>query len=202
MEELFKQPFVTAVYFDRTFHCHAVKIGPGEYHVTDKDLMITTVLGSCVSVCIRDRNRYIGGMNHFLLPCQGKSMSKNNPINECARYGAYAIEILINQILKMGGVRGDLEAKVFGGGKILERMSDVGKQNGVFALEYLRREGIPLMAEDLGGAYPRKIYYSPTSGRVYVRLLKSLRDDNVAKQEQEYLQRLKKIGVNGEVDLF
>lgn len=201
MEELFKQPFVTAVYFDRTFHCHTVKIGPGEYHVTDKDIMISTVLGSCVSVCIRDSDRAIGGMNHFLLPCRGAAIAAN-PVSECARYGAYAIELLINQILKMGGVRGKLEAKVFGGGKVLHGVSDVGRLNGEFALEYLHIEGIRLMAEDLGGIYPRKVYYSPSSGKVYVRQLKSLRDESIAKLEEAYLQRLKKLGVEGDVELF
>src|SRR5919107_5888469 len=109
--------FATNVYYDRTFDCDAAKILPGEYYYTCKDMLIVTVLGSCVAACIRDRVSGIGGMNHFMLPDGGDS---DNPlISASARYGTFAMEVLINELLKNGARRENLEAKVFGGGNVL-----------------------------------------------------------------------------------
>jgi chemotaxis protein CheD len=196
----FKQPFVSAVYFDRTFNTHAVKIGPGEYHVTDKDIMIVTVLGSCISVCLRDREKRIGGMNHFMLPAPAPGVL--TPISDSARYGAFAIELLTNEILNLGGRRQNLEAKVFGGGKIMATMTDIGKGNADFALRYLRVEGIPVIAADIGDCFPRKVYFSPVTGRVFVRQLHTVTDDSVYRAEQAYLDRIRKRPVDGDVELF
>lgn len=201
MDKYFKQPFVSAVYFDRTFNRHAVKIGPGEYHVSDRDIFIVTVLGSCVSVCIRDPEKLVGGMNHFMLPAPAAGAAPT-PVSDTARYGAFAMELLINQVLKMGGVRTNLEVKIFGGGKILEGMSDIGRLNVEFAMRYLQTEELRIFASDTGGIYPRKIYYSPISGKVYLRQMKSLHDDRVAQAEKAYLERLKKLVVRGDVELF
>jgi len=196
----FARPFVTAVYFDRAFNTSAVKIGPGEYHATDRDLMIVTLLGSCVSVCLRDRQLAIGGMNHFMLPLPAGGLVET--IGAPARYGAFAMELLINQLLKLGALRSNLEAKVFGGGRILEGMTDIGRVNGEFAIHYLQLEGISILASDLGDIYPRKVYFAPRTGRVFVRQLKSLRDDTVVRLEQAYLERLKNTPVAGDVELF
>src|SRR3954470_4591854 len=113
--------FATNVYYDRTFDCDAAKILPGEYYYTGKDMLIVTVLGSCVSACIRDRVSGIGGMNHFMLPDGGDA---SNPlISASARYGTYAMEVLINELLKSGARRENLEAKVFGGGNVLRGLT-------------------------------------------------------------------------------
>ncbi len=196
----FAKPFVSAVYFDRTFNTNAVKIGPGEYHVTDRDLMIVTVLGSCVSVCMHDWQVGIGGMNHFMLPVPPSG--EIEPLGASARYGAFAMELLVNQILKLGGVRANLEAKVFGGGRILNGVTDIGRLNGEFAIHYLQVEGIKLVASDLGDIYPRKVYFAPRTGRVFVRQLRSKRDEAIIKIEKAYLQRLNEMPIEGEVELF
>lgn len=160
-----------STYFDRTFNRTAVKIQPGELHVTADDLLITTVLGSCVSVCVRDRVTGVGGMNHFMLPGrEGKGGS-------CARYGIPAMEQLLEGILAAGGMAANLEAKVFGAGKINRALSDVGKKNAEFALDYLRDRNIPVTALDVGEAFPRKVCFSPRCGRVFVKALQNIHQE-------------------------
>src|SRR5690606_30793184 len=110
-----EEQFASNLYFDRTFACDAAKILPGEYYCTDRDMVIVTVLGSCVSACIRDVKSGIGGMNHFMLP-EGGMADKDNPVSASMRYGSYAMEVLINRLLKQGARRENLEAKIFGGG--------------------------------------------------------------------------------------
>ena len=107
--------FATNLYFDRTYDSHAVKVLPGEFYATPKDLLLVTVLGSCVAACIRDPELGIGGMNHFMLP----DTDSAGPAGNAARYGSYAMEMLINQLIKLGAVRARLEAKVFGGGAVI-----------------------------------------------------------------------------------
>ncbi len=148
-------------YFDRHFEREAVKILPGEYFATKSDTLIVTVLGSCVSACIRDRVNGIAGMNHFLLPNDGSG--QDNILSESARYGAYAMEILINHLIKLGSRREHLEAKVFGGGNVLKGFTtiNVGERNAEFVLEYLKLERIPVIAQDLIDVYTRKVYFFP-----------------------------------------
>jgi chemotaxis protein CheD len=189
------------LYFDRQFNTQAVKILPGEYYATTRELMIVTVLGSCVSACIRDRARGMGGMNHFMLPA---SVEQSDEASVSARYGTYAMEILINQLLKMGARRQDLEAKVFGGGNVVKgfSVSNVGERNSRFVRDYLRVERIPVMAEDLLDIYPRKVYFFPATGRVLVRKLMKMHNDTIVRREQEYRSRLQAEKVGGDVDLF
>jgi chemotaxis protein CheD len=151
--------FATNIYYDRNFDCDAAKILPGEYYFTQKDMMIVTVLGSCVSACIRDRITGVGGMNHFMLPDTGGE--DDNPISASMRYGTYAMEILINDVLKAGAKRENLEAKVFGGGNVLRGFVaiNVGERNAQFVKKYLAAEKIPIVAEDLVDIYPRKVYF-------------------------------------------
>ena len=104
-------------YFDNHFKLEAVKILPGEFYATSDDTMIVTVLGSCVSVCLSDPQNNIRGMNHFLLP--NDQSQRDSLISESARYGGYAMEVLINQMLKLGAKRNNLVAKVFGGGNVM-----------------------------------------------------------------------------------
>jgi chemotaxis protein CheD len=131
--------FATNVYYDRTFDCDAAKILPGEYYYTPKDMLIVTVLGSCVSACIRDRVKGLGGMNHFMLPDGG---DPGNPVSASMRYGTYAMEVLINDLLKAGARREHLEAKVFGGGAVLRGFSamNVGERNAAFVMQFLKTE--------------------------------------------------------------
>ena len=189
-------------YFDRQFNCDAVKILPGEYFVTQRELVIVTVLGSCVSVCLRDRANGIGGMNHFMLP--GNHDGGLSPISASARYGVYAMELLINHLLKLGARRSDFEAKVFGGGSVLRGMTanNVGERNADFVREYLATENIQIAAQDLLDIYPRKVYYFPNTGRVLVKKLKSQHNTTVLDREMEYSMRIKRVPVAGEIDLF
>lgn len=193
----------TTLYFDRTFDCNAAKISPGEYYFTDKDMVIVTVLGSCVSACIRDSVTGIGGMNHFMLP-DGASADKDSPVSESMRYGTYAMEVLINQLLKNGARRENLEAKIFGGGNVLKSFTtmNVGDRNASFVRKFLKEERIRITGEDLLDIYPRKVYYFPKTGKVLVKKLKNMHNDTLAKREEAYASKLKTSDVGGEIDLF
>ncbi|MEO7031289.1 MAG: chemoreceptor glutamine deamidase CheD [Herbaspirillum sp.] len=196
-----EEQFADNVYYDRTFDCDAAKILPGEYYFTHKDMLIVTVLGSCVAACIRDRVTGVGGMNHFLLPF-GKDTE--GPASASMRYGTYAMEILINQLLKAGARRENLDAKVFGGGAVLSGFTtmNVGERNADFVREYLRIEKIHLLAEDLYDIHPRKVYFFPRSGRVLVKKLRQLNNNTLANREQDYVGRLQNNNIGGSVDLF
>lgn len=193
----------TTLYYDRTFDCDAAKISPGEYYYTDKNMLIVTVLGSCVSACIRDKITGIGGMNHFMLPDSAKS-DKDSPVSESMRYGTYAMEVLINQLLRNGARRENLEAKIFGGGNVLRSFTtnNVGDRNAAFVKKYLKDEGIKVTGEDLLDIYPRKVYYFPKTGKVLVKKLKQLNNYTLVKREEAYSSKLKTNDVGGEVDLF
>jgi chemotaxis protein CheD len=195
------EQFATNVYYDRTFDCDAAKILPGEYYFTSKDMVIVTVLGSCVSACIRDRVTGLGGMNHFMLPDGG---GDGSPVSASARYGTYAMEVLINDLLKAGARRENLEAKVFGGGAVLKGFTamNVGERNAAFVQTFLRNEKIRIMAEDLNDIYPRKVYFFPRTGKVLVKKLMQTHNDTLAKREIEYASRLKKQPVAGDIELF
>ena len=194
--------FATNVYYDRTFDCDAAKILPGEYYYTAKDMLIVTVLGSCVSACIRDRVKGLGGMNHFMLPDGGGDAS--SPVSASMRYGTYAMEVLINDLLKAGARRENLEAKVFGGGAVLRGFSamNVGERNAAFVINFLKTERIPVLAEDLNDIYPRKVYFFPRTGKVLVKKLMQTQNDTLAKRELDYAKRLKVEPVGGDIDLF
>ena len=187
-------------YFDRHFGAEAAKILPGEYYVSDAGMLLVTVLGSCVAACVRDVEAGIGGMNHFMLPDDGGLET----FGVSARYGNYAMEVLINHLLKLGARRMRLEAKVFGGGAVMESLSGskVGIRNAEFVLDYLKTERIPVMAKDLLDAYPRKIYYFPNSGRVLVKRLHRVHNDTLLVRESDYLKRLQSTKVEGDIELF
>ena len=191
-------------YWDKTASTHAAKILPGEYYVTVEDEMIVTVLGSCVSACIRDTVFGIGGMNHFMLPVQDYNGSTSHMKLDSAatRYGNFAMEALINDILKNGGRKQNLEIKVFGGGMILEHMTNIGKKNIAFVYDFIRTEGLQLVAEDVGDIYPRKVHYFPQSGRVRMKKLRSLHSRTVVERESSYMDSLESKPIEGEIDLF
>lgn len=193
-------------YWDKARQCPAAKILPGEYYVTVHDELITTVLGSCVSACIRDRRLGIGGMNHFMLPLSGESGcwagDCGDLLSTATRYGNYAMEHMINEILKHGGQKRNLEAKVFGGGRIMKDLSNVGAKNIRFVKEYLETEGIPLLSDDVGDIHPRKVIYFPRTGRALVKRLRHMHNDTVIQRESAYKEELAQQPVQGDVELF
>lgn len=139
-----------------------VHIIQGEYKVvSDPDVVLTTILGSCVAACLRDPVAGVGGMNHFLLPGSGNALSGG----DATRYGVHLMELLINGLLKKGARRERLEAKVFGGAKTIATFSNVGEQNAAFAMQFLKDEGISVVSSSTGGDHGRKLEYWPISGR-------------------------------------
>lgn len=190
------------LYFDREHNTEAAKILPGEYYATGREMVLVTVLGSCVCACIRDKVSGIGGMNHFMLPDSGQD--RGNPLGESARYGIYAMEILINQLLKMGAKRSNFEAKVFGGGSVLRgfTVANVGERNAEFVLQFLKTEKIAVAAQDLLDIYPRKVYYFPHTGLVRVKKLKQVHNDTIVNRETAYKTRLHYSKLEGDVELF
>ncbi len=198
----YEETLAPNLYFDRTFSIEAAKLMPGEYYVTRRDMLLVTTLGSCVAACIRDRGNGIGGMNHFMLPENAQEEGGWGAVS--TRYGTYAMEMLINQLIKLGAHRDNLEAKLFGGGAVIRNMTaiNVGERNARFGLEYLRTEGIPVIASDLLDIHPRKVYYFPKSGRVLVKKLRNLHNDTIASRENEYRSRLVESRVEGEIELF
>jgi chemotaxis protein CheD len=146
-----------------------VHVGQGEHHVSsDPDVVLTTVLGSCVALCLRDPVAGVGGMNHFLLP-EGAGTGERSGMGAGRRYGAYLMEVLINDVLKAGGRRDRLEAKLFGGGRMFDALTDVGAANAKFAERFLADEGIPVLGGSLRGVGGRRIHYWPVSGRARQR---------------------------------
>jgi chemotaxis protein CheD len=192
-------------YWDRDHELVAAKILPGEYYVTQENELITTVLGSCVSACIRDKETGIGGMNHFMLPETNASKFKRGSealVDNANRYGNYAMEHLINTILSNGGKRKNLEVKVFGGGKIIPTLTDVGTKNIEFVMDYIDQEGLKLLSKDLGDIYPRKVIYFPSTGKVGMKKIQDLHNDTIAQRERQYFNSLKNAPVEGDVELF
>jgi chemotaxis protein CheD len=202
MSQDLQKQFASNVYYDRTFDCDAAKILPGEYYYTGKDMLIVTVLGSCVSACIRDRVSGLGGMNHFMRPDGAGDTA--SPVSASMRYGTYAMEVLINDLLKAGARRENMEAKVFGGGAVLRGFTamNVGERNASFVLNFLKTEKMRVVAEDLNDIYPRKVYFFPRTGKVLVKKLMQTHNDTLAKRELDYASRLKVAPVAGEIDLF
>ncbi|MDX1496019.1 MAG: chemoreceptor glutamine deamidase CheD [Salinisphaeraceae bacterium] len=171
-------------YHDRHFHRDAITLLPGHFVVTQRPILLVTVLGSCISACMRDPVTGICGMNHFMLP-QGEL----SPFSAPARYGSHAMELLINAMLKMGASRDRLEAKIFGGGRIHHSKSKetVGERNAYFAQQYLATENIPVVAKDVMGKHARKIFFMTESGKVRVR---EILQDTARLQEQKYSDTL------------
>jgi chemotaxis protein CheD len=193
-------------FWDPENACWTVKILPGEYYVTRGEEAVSTVLGSCVSACVRDPLRNVGGMNHFMLP-EDATVGPNNwldpAVGLATRYGSYAMESLINDLLKLGAVRERLEIKLFGGGRILTGMTDVGDRNIHFIRNFIRIEGLSIAAEDLGGTQPRKVIYFPNNGRVKMRRLRQVENRVISHHEKLYLESIgNKAAGGGDVELF
>ncbi len=186
-------------FFDAHFQSEAVKILPGEYFVFNEDLLIMTTLGSCIAVCLWDRNAKVGGMNHFMLPDNGGSGADNG------RYGSFAMELLINEMMKMGASRMTMEAKVFGGGAVISGMNtiNVGERNTAFVMDYLKTERIPVVSKDVLDIYPRKVCFLPGSGKAMVKRLAASNPEAIVQQERAAAQKVvPQSSGAGSIDLF
>ena len=188
-------------YWDKKTGMPTAKILPGEFYVTSHNEVITTVLGSCISACIRDKKVKIGGMNHFMLPMQGDN-NDNQELSNAARYGNFAMEQMINDILRNGGNRDNLEVKIFGGGKVMKGMTDVGKRNINFVKDYIKIEGYNLVAEDVGGMYPRKVIYYPNNGKVLIKKLYSKHNSTIEARDENYYSKISSQKVESDIELF
>ncbi|KNZ34394.1 MAG: chemotaxis protein CheD [Methylibium sp. NZG] len=186
-------------WYEAQFKNEAVKVLPGEYFVHYEDLLIMTTLGSCIAACLWDRQARIGGMNHFLLP-------EGNSGDTSGRYGSFAMELLINEMMKLGAQRGSMEAKVFGGGQVVSGMTsmNVGERNTAFVLDYLKAERIPVVSKDVLDVYPRKVCFLPHSGKAMVKRLASAHGhDAIVAQERIAAQKVTPTAHGGgSVDLF
>jgi chemotaxis protein CheD len=183
-------------FWDANFKNDAVKVLPGEFFVADEDMLIVTTLGSCIAACLWDRERRIGGMNHFMLP-EGQGDS--------GRYGSFAMELLINQLMKRGATRSSLEAKVFGGGAVIASMTslNVGERNTQFVMDYLRTERIPVVSKDVLDNCARKVCMLPASGKVLMKRLAPTNADALIAQERAAAERAApQASAGGSVDLF
>jgi chemotaxis protein CheD len=184
-------------FYDAFFKNDAVKILPCEYFVYHEDILIMTTLGSCIAACLWDREAKIGGMNHFMLP-EGDAGS--------GRYGSYAMELLINEMMKHGATRSTMEAKVFGGGQVIDGMNsmNIGERNTAFVMDYLKTERIPIMSKDVLGVHPRKVCFLPASGKAMVKRLASANTAALAAQDRAAVQQaaVPQSTGGGSVDLF
>ena len=183
-------------YYDAHFKNEAIKVLPGEYFVYAEDILIMTTLGSCIAACLWDRNAKVGGMNHFMLP-EGSGDS--------GRYGSFAMELLINEMMKLGAQRSSMEAKVFGGGQVISGMNtiNVGERNTAFAMNYLKTERIPILSKDVLDIYPRKVCFLPHSGKAMVKRLAAANPEALVAQDRIAVQKAVRGSTEGgSVDLF
>ena len=186
-------------FYDAHFKNNAVKVLPGEFFVHDEDILVMTTLGSCIAACLWDRERRIGGLNHFMLP-DGNSNGGDN-----GRYGSFAMELLINELIKRGATRSTLEAKVFGGGAVIGGMNtlNVGERNTRFVLDYLKTERITVVSKDVLDVYPRKVCFLPASGKAMVKRLASANTEMLQAQERAAAAQAAPVASGGgSVDLF
>jgi chemotaxis protein CheD len=180
------------------------RVLPGDFYVTREDEILDTVLGSCVSACIRNSRTGVGGMNHFMLPFQRNagSDSWDGALGLATRYGAASMEQLINRILNTGGTRAELEVKIFGGAQVLSGMSDIGGHNLRFVREFLREEGLKIIAQDVGDIFPRHVRYQPRTGKALMRKLGASQSARIVTREERYLEDLTESSIAGSIDLF
>ena len=183
-------------FYDAHFQNEAVKVLPGEYYVDNEEILVMTTLGSCIAACLYDRNAKIGGMNHFMLP---------EGAGDSGRYGSYAMELLINEMMKRGATRMTMEAKIFGGGAVIAGMNsiNVGERNPSFVLDYLKAERISIVSRDVLGPHPRKVCFLPASGKAMVKRLGHMNNDTLLAEERSAARRATPQAVGaGTVDLF
>jgi chemotaxis protein CheD len=183
-------------YVDHHFQYDAVKVLPGEYFVTGEDILVMTVLGSCIAACIWDNKARLGGMNHFMLP-EGEDGS--------GRYGSYAMELLLNEMFKLGARRETMQAKIFGGGAVMAGFTtmNVGERNTQFVFDYLAAERIPVVSQDVLDVHPRKVCFFPVTGKVLVKRLAHAHPEALVVEERKgNAVNVAKSTAGGSVDLF
>lgn len=192
-------------YYERDFNRNAVKIMPGEFFVAREDIAICTVLGSCVSACIWDRHAKVGGMNHFMLPGDdsGGKSAIDSVTAASGRYGVFAMEQLINELIKRGARKANMESKVFGGGAVLRQFTtlNVGERNASFVLDFLKTEGIRVVSQDLLDVHPRRLVFFPATGRALCKKLTTA-DKSLVTAEQQYNAKINTVPVAGDIELF
>lgn len=188
-------------YFDAHFGRDAVKLLPGEYFAHDNDVLLMTTLGSCIAACLWDARAQVGGMNHFMLPEGGGS---DAALEASGRYGSYAMELLINDLMKRGATRATLEAKIFGGAQVISGMDslNIGEANTAFVLDYLTAERIPIVASDVLGNVARKVCFIPGSGKAMVKRLACAPDAAIFGRDRAAARQGTPASAGGSVDLF
>lgn len=184
-------------FFDHHFQHNAVKVLPGEYFVAHENMIIMTVLGSCIAACLWDSRAHLGGMNHFMLP-EGSSAELSG------RYGSYAMELLINEMQKHGARRETMQAKIFGGAQVMHTFTtmNVGERNTEFVINYLRTERIPIVSDDVLDICPRKVVFFPVTGKAMVKRLAHARPDILAQDRRGNAVTVAQTTAGGSVDLF
>lgn len=191
-----KQGEASFFFYDAHFKNAAVKILPGEYFVDNEDILVMTTLGSCIAACLWDRHAMVGGMNHFMLP---------EGAGDSGRYGSFAMELLINEMMKRGAAKSRMEAKIFGGGAVIAGMNtiNVGERNTNFVIDYLKTERIPIVSKDVLDVYPRKVCFLPHSGKAMVKRLAPTNTDALVQQDRAAAQKAQPVvATGGSVDLF
>ena len=191
-----KQGEASFFFYDAHFKNAAVKVLPGEYFVDNEDLLVMTTLGSCIAACLWDRHAQIGGMNHFMLP---------EGAGDSGRYGSFAMELLINEMMKRGAAKSRMEAKIFGGGAVISGMNtiNVGERNTNFVLDYLKTERIPVVSKDVLDVYPRKVCFLPHSGKAMVKRLAPTNTEALIQQDRAAAQKAQPVVASGgSIDLF
>ncbi|MBJ7554400.1 chemoreceptor glutamine deamidase CheD [Marinomonas spartinae] len=195
----------THKYYDNKFKAAGVKVLPGEYYASKDDIMITTLLGSCVAACLFDEEAKVGGLNHFLLPGED---GDNSMLSSSGRYGVYAMELLVNHLMKLGARRERIKAKVFGGANVIKSLSSassVGERNVAFIMMYLKQENIPVCSSSVLDITPRKVNFFPQSGKAFVKQLADIYQSDVVAQEKRYQGKAKEEVENssgGDIDFF
>ncbi len=168
-------------------------IHPGEFFSSYDDIIISTLLGSCISVVLVDHANEVGGMNHFMLP---STTSKEFYLTQSGKYGMFAMELLINSLMKNGADRKSLEAKVFGGATVMQDLGksyiNVSQSNIDFAFEYLNVESIKIISSDVGGILGRKIFLYPKTGKVLLKRLSGKSIITLTDEEYQYLKSVRK----------
>ncbi|MFN5047878.1 chemoreceptor glutamine deamidase CheD [Roseateles sp.] len=183
-------------FYDAHFKNAAVKVLPGEYFVDNEDLLVMTTLGSCIAACLWDRQAQVGGMNHFMLP---------EGTGDSGRYGSYAMELLINEMMKRGASKSRMEAKIFGGGAVIAGMNtiNVGERNTNFVMDFLKLERIPVVSKDVMDVYPRKVCFLPHSGKAMVKRLAPTNTEALIQQDRSAAQKAQPVvATGGSIDLF
>lgn len=186
------------LYWREKWHCYGVSITQGDYCVTDQEIVITTVLGSCISVCLFDEELAIGGINHFMLPQKDSDEDVDRPL----RYGLFAMEQMLNQFIKKGIAKESLQVKVIGGARMMGNMSHIGQLNSDFIMQYITEEKLNVVAEDLGGDQGRKLAFFPKTGRLLVSKIPQIENSQLLAKESASFNQSEQLNIQHGVELF